>query len=385
MSKKMKQIILLFTLALIFFDIISPRDTHAQTPTYNLIITNDLQVDDKNYEFDIFLVKTGVNTFEYANNSQFFININPAIKNGGSLSFTILPGTCQLNAIQQIQAAKVTFDNVNNRLRIAAHSPSGAGTGTIISNVAPGVRLGRFRVTNTVSFTATQAGLNWYNGPSGFFTKVFAYVAGNNVEITDAASHLIIIVDPVLPVTLADFNYSATRNNIKLFWTTTQEINNSGFQVERMNVSSNIWESAGNVQGHGTTNEMQHYAYEDLKLPAAKYKYRLKQTDFNGNFEYFNLASEVDITKPNSFSISQNYPNPSNPKSKIDYELPLDGMVTIKVYDLIGREVATLVNETKQAGYYTSEFDGTNISSGIYFYVIKTASFTGTKKMVLVK
>lgn len=385
------QIIKILILTLSFLALLFAENIFSQTPAYTLTLTNDLQVDNTKYEFDIYILRTGSNTFEYANNSQFFININPAIINGGTLTFTIMSGTCELNVTQQVLSSKVSFDAANNRLRIAAHSPSGAGTGTIISNSGLGTRLGRFRVTNTVTFAASQANLTWYNGPTGFFTKMFAYVSSTNVEITNASFHFVNLNNPPLPVELSEFTASVKRNNVRLNWTTTSEINNAGFDIERTVSKKNEWQKVGFMEGHGTTNEENHYFFDDNKLSTAKYKYRLKQIDYNGNFEYFvlNNPSEVSIGSPDEFSVSQNYPNPSNPKSKIDYQIPFNGKVTLKIYDILGREVVSLIDEVKEAGYYTAEFDGTNLASGVYFYRIiaegEGKNFNKTLKMVLVK
>jgi hypothetical protein len=151
------------------------------------------------------------------------------------------------------------------------------------------------------------------------------------------------------------------------------------------------WETVGFIEGKGTTNEQQNYKYSDNKLDAGKYMYRLKQIDYNGNYEYFNLnsPSEISIASPINFDMSQNYPNPSNPVSKIDYQLPSAGKVSIKIYNISGQEVASLVDETKEAGFYTAEFNGSNLSSGVYFYRIMTLidgqQFSKTMKMILVK
>jgi len=383
----------IFKIILLVIVLLFSGSTLAQIPTYILNLTNDQQVDSRNFEFDIFLLRTGATDFEYANNSQYFVNINPVIINGGTLTFTILPGTCELNLVQQILGSKVSFDAVNFRLRIAAHSPSGAGTGTIISNTLPGTRLGRFRVTNTVNFAAAQTNLNWYNGPTGFFTKVFAYVSGLNAEITNSANHLININNNPLPVELAEFRSTVTRNSVSLLWTTTHEINNSGFEIYRTIKGRNEWVKAGYLQGSGTKTEPTSYRFEDKKLPTAVYNYKLKQIDYNSSFEYFALQGDVSVGKPGEFSMGQNYPNPSNPKCRIDYEIPVSANVNIKVYDMLGREVITLVNETKDAGYYSAEFDGSNLASGVYFYKLVTGdpsagsgqSFVQIKKMVLVK
>ena len=111
----------------------------------------------------------------------------------------------------------------------------------------------------------------------------------------------------------------------------------------------------------------------------------MKQIDFNGNFEYFNLSNEVVIGLPGSFALSQNYPNPFNPSTRIDFQLPKDGNVNISVYDNSGKEVMTVVNEFKAAGYYTVNLNASALSSGIYFYKITSDNFSSVKKMMLVK
>ncbi len=191
------------------------------------------------------------------------------------------------------------------------------------------------------------------------------------------------VPDP-LPVEIISFTASVNRRDVTLNWATSQEINNSGFDVERQKAGAS-WQKVGFVTGKGTTNEQQNYKFDDKNLSAATYKYRLKQIDYNGNHEYHNLNQDVVVGIPNVFEMSQNYPNPSNPKSKIDYSIPLSGKVTLKVYDITGREVSKLVDEVKEAGYHTAEFDGSNLASGIYFYVIRADNFSATKKLVLVK
>jgi Secretion system C-terminal sorting domain len=117
--------------------------------------------------------------------------------------------------------------------------------------------------------------------------------------------------------------------------------------------------------------------------------YRLKQIDFNGNYEYFNLPGVIIIQKPVEFFAGQNYPNPSNPKTKIDYQIPFDGNVSLRVYDISGKEVSVIADGFKQADYYTAEFDGSNLASGVYFYRITAdgegLKFTKTFKMILLK
>jgi len=199
-----------------------------------------------------------------------------------------------------------------------------------------------------------------------------------------------------LPVTIGEFSASVAKRDVKLRWTTVAELNNSGFDIERSSKNSegtfSTWEKIGFVKGAGTTSVENVYSYEDKKLNDGTYRFRIKQVDFNGNYEYFNPSntSELVVGKPVSFEMSQNYPNPSNPVSKIDYQLPFDAKVSIRVYDLTGQEVSVLVNGNISAGFHTTEFKGSDLASGVYIYRIDAISgdgqkFAKTMKMVLVK
>ncbi|PKL90443.1 MAG: hypothetical protein CVV23_00385 [Ignavibacteriae bacterium HGW-Ignavibacteriae-2] len=97
------------------------------------------------------------------------------------------------------------------------------------------------------------------------------------------------------------------------------------------------------------------------------------------------IAGNVDIKIPDSFVLHQNYPNPFNPKSIIKYEISKTGYVTLGVYDILGKEITTLVNEIKSPGYYEVIFNGANLSSGTYFYRLQTGEFFSSKKMSLIK
>jgi hypothetical protein len=88
---------------------------------------------------------------------------------------------------------------------------------------------------------------------------------------------------------------------------------------------------------------------------------------------------------PSQYSLSPNYPNPFNPTTVITYSIPKSGNISLKIYDLLGREVAALVNEIKQAGKYEVKFDGSKLASGIYLYRIQSRDFNLTRKMILIK
>jgi hypothetical protein len=96
-------------------------------------------------------------------------------------------------------------------------------------------------------------------------------------------------------------------------------------------------------------------------------------------------VTPISLEIPSSYSVSQNYPNPFNPTTKINFALPKSGLVTLKVYNMLGKEVATLVNEVKNVGTYSVDFNASTLSSGIYFYKVSVNGFNEVKKMMLIK
>ncbi len=182
---------------------------------------------------------------------------------------------------------------------------------------------------------------------------------------------------------LTSFTASANSNNVLLEWTTATEINNYGFEVERKAENSG-YEVVGFVTGSGTTTEPRSYIFTDAKVPDGKYLYRLKQTDFDGSFN-FSHEVEVEVIAPAVFALEQNYPNPFNPSTNINFSIAEASVVKIAVYNLLGQEVAELVNEFKAAGLHTVNFDASEFPSGAYFYSIETPQFRQTRKMLLTK
>ncbi len=186
-----------------------------------------------------------------------------------------------------------------------------------------------------------------------------------------------------LPVELTAFSAKSVNEGIKLEWQTASELNNDRFEIERSQ-DRNTFAVVGTVRGAGTTTEAQSYSFIDNTAQNGKFYYRLKQVDFDGTVDYSNIV-EVVKEKPTTFELAQNYPNPFNPATTINYQLPTNTLVTLKVYDVIGREVATLVNARQEAGRYTVNFNASTLASGVYFYRLQAGSFVETKKMMLVK
>jgi hypothetical protein len=199
-----------------------------------------------------------------------------------------------------------------------------------------------------------------------------------------------------LPVELVSFTGSFLNNSIILKWQTITEVDNFGFEIERRisNDPDNklSFEKIGFVKGSGNSNSPKNYRYEDKNFSVyGTYLYRLKQIDTDGDFA-FSTIIEVKFTPPDKLSLNQNYPNPFNPFTKIIYSIPAgetniieEWPVSLKIYNVLGNEVATLVNENKVPGVYVAEFDGTNFPSGVYYYKLETAGSTEVKKMLLLK
>jgi hypothetical protein len=244
---------------------------------------------------------------------------------------------------------------------------------------------GTWEVFSTPGNGNWQSELNWVSetvksrGMTGF----------SNFALTDGT-------DP-LPVEICSFDAFVNNRDVDLTWSTCTEVNNKGFDIEKRTWNTldneySSWVKAGYVDGNGTTNEPQYYRFSDKKLSSGKYQYRLKQIDLNGNFEYHNLSdpSDVIIGNPGNADLFQNYPNPSNPISKVDFQLPFDANVSLKVFDITGKEVLVLVNKDLVSGFYTAEFNGSNLASGVYFYRLTANSndgnsFSKTMKLILVK
>ncbi|HRI46078.1 MAG TPA: T9SS type A sorting domain-containing protein [Ignavibacteriaceae bacterium] len=192
-----------------------------------------------------------------------------------------------------------------------------------------------------------------------------------------------------LPVELVSFSASVYEQKVTLKWQTATEVNNYGFEIERMNDGMDEWLNVGFVEGHGNSNSPKEYSFVDESELNGTIQYRLKQIDTDGKFEYSEIVEvsiEIQsIALPMDFELFQNYPNPFNPSTTIKFGLSKDSKVTLEVYNIIGEKVTTLINQDMSAGYHNINFSGNELSTGIYIYKITANEFTSTRKFILMK
>ena len=235
-----------------------------------------------------------------------------------------------------------------------------------------------------------QYELGRYNGSWAFLSPIILNTVANTVRINgiNSFSDWSLGEPGALPVELTSFTAAIIGNKVKLNWKTETEINNYGFEVERQlgikGQSSNGWEKIGFVNGNGNSNSPKNYSFLDDNISSGKFLYRLKQIDNDGQFEYSSVV-EIDLGNPTQYSLEQNYPNPFNPNTTIKFSIPRADNVKIKLFNLLGQEVETIIDETLEAGTHSINFNAQNINSGVYLYKIETGSYVQTRKMTLIK
>ena len=274
--------------------------------------------------------------------------------------------------------AETTQDGLNYNLRVGT-SP---GASDILAPMADEngyrevARQGNMQNVQSWDIRLLKAGVYYWS-----IQSIDANFAGSSFGTEQS----FLLLDDLLPVELTRFNAVASGNQVSLQWETASEANNAGFDVER-SLDGTSFERIAFVEGQGTAVSMSAYQYADAQLPfnVERIYYCLKQIDFDGQFAYSEVV-EVDLGAPSTARLWPNYPNPFNPSTKIRYEIPVAGEVTLTVYDATGKEVRVLVDEFREAGRYETQFDASGLASGVYLYRLTTASESVNKQMNLVK
>ena len=229
---------------------------------------------------------------------------------------------------------------------------------------------------NKLTFSPSGQQINYFIADAGLITQNLASIQKFTFDNSGLGTPL--------PVELVSFSAQVNGSTVNLSWKTATEINSSIFEIEKKQASALNWQKAGEVSAAGTSVSPKEYSFSDKGLKAGKLDYRLKMIDKNGSYKYSSVVN-TEVSAPKNFELSQNYPNPFNPTTNISYQIPKAGFVSIKVYNIIGKEIATLVNQEEPAGEYKVQFDTHNIASGTYFYKLTSGDVSLYKKMMVIK
>lgn len=246
-------------------------------------------------------------------------------------------------------------------------------------------------LNNLGVYKSSNNGLIWTPINDGFSVIPLIDCLGihNNYLFAGSTNAWRRILDSPLPVEISSFTSNVNDNDVMLNWTTISEINNSGFEIQRGVFDQQVtmsWLKVGFVNGSGTTNITNSYEFMDKNLIPNRYLYRLKQIDYQGNFEYHYLSNNIEIGYPGQNKLSQNYPNPFNPNTVISFDLKQSGLVKINIYNIDGKQIFSLVNKILVSGSYSVNVDGNNLSSGTYFYSLNVDGMDlQVKRMILIK
>ncbi len=386
----------------------------------NVGINSKIHADQTWYQF---ISRLYADTAQYYSPAGYMTYLNNGITNGGA--WYVIAGGRQDYTNWYRHGREVTIEISNTKLPAASQLPSfweynkrsflnyiehifygfkGIVTDTLGNPLSAKITLINFDYDSSEVYSDAVTGFYNRMVMPGSYRLKFQAQGYNDfitdfIQISSYTSSVIVnaqLIPIIIPVELISFNAYKINNSVQLKWSTATEKNNYGFEIQRRvknyySQEFSDWEIVGFVAGNGTTTIKNDYSYNDENLKAGTYQYRLKQIDFNGIYELSDVV-EVDINTPIEFSLEQNYPNPfgnaihsNNPSTKISWQSPVSSRQTIKVFDVLGKEVAVLFDEFREAGYHTIEFKADGLSSGIYYYTLTVDNFTSTKKFVLMK
>jgi photosystem II stability/assembly factor-like uncharacterized protein len=260
------------------------------------------------------------------------------------------------------------------------------GSGFILNDVSffnnmNGLAVGKYAITST-----TDGGENWNIQYSNGGVELNC-VSILNSETSIAAGYYGAILKSTntgLPVELSAFYAEIESDKIFLSWQTASEANNMGFEVQRKTLDEE-YQVLGFIKGHGTSSTIKDYNYSDKDVQSGTYTYRLKQIDFDQVYKYSEEVEIIFSSSPKQFSLEQCYPNPFNPETVISFSLPEDSPASLKIFDILGNEIAVLLNQDIPKGNHEVKFNASVLPSGIYFYTLQAADFSQTRKMILMK
>lgn len=368
----------------LFFCLMFGRSIHAQAPTAAWI--NEFHYDNAGADVGEFVEIVVNQSFADPSNLKIsFYRADGTVYTSRLLS-SFTTGTTQDGFT--IYSKSITIQNGPNQGFALDYS------GTLIS--------GQF-LSYEGTFTATEGPANGLTSTDNGITEGGSTLVGNSLYLTGTSTQYsdftwtsgtatagTVNGSQSLPVELSSFSAVIVNSGIKLNWRTETELNNYGFEVERKVISEQLtvgnWKKIAFLEGFGNSNSPKNYSFIDREINYGNFAYRLKQIDNDGSYEYSDVIEVNAGIIPEGFVLEQNYPNPFNPTTSIKFALAETQLVELKVFDVLGNEVATLFSGLADGGkVYETEFDAANLSSGIYFYKLETRNFLLVKKMSLIR
>ncbi len=308
------------------------------------------------------------------------------------LLFFVLFATSMISLNAQITLG----DNMDNTAPIITETP-------VEINTKPYAAYCRFKPSETAVYQIYSTG--GYDTYAELFDENFVYLTNNDdysdlnffiaYELTANETYYLMIREfdfsavtiglnidggGVLPVELSSFNVNASGKLTEVRWSTETELNNYGFEI-LASVEGKSFRKVGFMKGAGTVNTPNEYVFR-YESKSDRY-FRLRQIDLDGKITLSKIV-EIEFL-PELFELDQNYPNPFNPSTTIRYNLAKEGHVKLSVYNMLGQEVKTLINEFQTKGRYEVKLDAGGLASGLYLYKLESADFIGVRKMTLLK
>ncbi len=236
---------------------------------------------------------------------------------------------------------------------------------------------------SSTGWTNFSGGNGIINGPTITLDAIMFYAPNNSPNWTLYIDDISYNQNNPLPVELVNFTAKLYGKDVHLSWTTITELNCFGFEIQKSYDLVN-WQILGFLEAHSNSVSPIEYSFIDEKTEPIKTFYRLKIIDNDGSFKFseiININSEV----LSEYVLYQNYPNPFNSNTTISWSMNQSGFVELKLFDILGREIKTLVEEIKQAGFYRFQLNLDDLPSGVYYYQLSVNDFVQTKKLSLIK
>ena len=380
-------------LATLFFSLLITSSAYGQTYNFTLTVQNQT-VDGTDFIFDIYMVRTG-DTDIYLGDCDFVLTFN----NGNFTSPTTSVVTAATNLWTNYSLSPTIVSS--NRIVLNVGKPTWNDQAQfdarvqVISTSGNGTLISQIKITGITTPSGT-AGLQWKtDDPNKTQVNRLDNTTLWDMHNINSSGTYTDPPDESLPVQMTNLMAVASQEDgITLSWRTESETDCAGFHVWRSLIEGAEYTciTTTMIPGQGNSSSAYDYRWNDRNVEDdVIYYYKIEEISIDGTSQFFGPVEVKGVSPiPKEFALSRNYPNPFNPTTTFKYQLPEDVDLLITIYNLLGKNIKILINEPKQAGYYSSTWDGTDqyslrVSSGIYFIHMRAGSFNKVRKITLLR